>query len=162
MCYRSTERQQLNLPHPGGYTEEEQMDTSEVADKLGTTPRVLRQFLRSDHSTYVAVGSGARYDFNDKDLPTLLKRFGEWQGAGKPKPEGAKKTKVPAKAKVTTQRIKDMEEWSQEGPVVIQDIRDPRVRARVKRAAQAAEAELMMLLLSKGLHITQLGDRESA
>lgn len=138
------------------------MDTTEVAEKLGTTPRVLRQFLRSDHSTFVAVGSGARYDFNDRDFPTLQKRFGEWQGAGKPKPEGSKKTKSPSKAKAPTQLIKDSQEWEAEGPVVIEDIRDPRVRARVKRAAAAAEAELMMLLLSKGLHITQLGDRESA
>jgi hypothetical protein len=48
------------------------MDTSEVAEKLGTTPRILRQFLRSPSSTFVAVGSGSRYDFTAKDLASGL------------------------------------------------------------------------------------------
>lgn len=140
------------------------MDTAEVADKLGTTPRVLRQFLRSPMSTYVAVGSGARYEFTERDLPTIAKRFAEWQGAGKPRPDEAKRTKAPAKAKpkADVQRERDEAEWAEEGSVVLEDIRDPRVRARVKQDARAAEDRLMLLLLSKNLHITQLGDRKTA
>lgn len=140
------------------------MDTAEVADKIGTTPRTLRQFLRSPMSTFVAVGSGARYDFTEKDLPTIKKRFAEWQGAGKPRPEESKRAKPSGKSrpKIDMQRERDEQEWAEEGVVVLEDIRDPRVRARVKRDAQAAEDRLMMLLLSANLHITQLGDRKSA
>ena len=138
------------------------MDTSEVAEKLGTTPRILRQFLRSPSSTFVAVGSGARYDFTSKDLDTLIKRFADWQGAGKPKPETAKKIKSPKGTNVSAEPSKkDEAVWSEEGPVRIDDIRDPRVRARVKRDAQAAEMRLMLLLLAKGMHVTQL-DREAS
>lgn len=141
------------------------MDTTEVAEKLGTTPRTLRQFLRSPMSTFVAVGSGARYDFTEKDLPTLGKRFAEWKGAGKPRPEESKRTKTKspkARPKDVQQRERDKAEWAEEGPVVLEDIRNPRVRARVKADAQAAEDRLTLLLLSKHMHITQLGDRKSA
>ena len=141
------------------------MDTAEVAEKLGTTPRTLRQFLRSPMSTFVAVGSGARYDFTEKDIPTIAKRFAEWQGAGKPRPDEGKRAKATAKKarpKVDVQRERDEEAWAEEGSVVLEDIRDPRVRARVKADARAAEDRLMMLLMSKQLHITQLGDRKTA
>lgn len=142
------------------------MDTKDIAALIGTTPRTLRQFLRSPMSTFVAVGSGARYDFTEKDVPTLKRRFTEWQGAGKPQPQ-TPKTKAKAasgksSAKTKTQLDRDQEVWSEEGPVVIEDIRDPRVRARIRAAARAAEDQLMMLLLAKKMHVTQLGDRESA
>jgi predicted Zn-dependent peptidase len=138
------------------------MDTSEVAEKLGTTPRILRQFLRSPSSTFVAVGSGSRYDFTAKDLDTLRKRFADWQGAGKPKPNTPKKDKAPKGEKASGEPSKkDAAVWFEEGPIRIEDIRDPRVRARVKRDAQAAEMRLMLLLLAKGMHVTQL-DREAS
>ena len=54
------------------------MDTKDVAQRIGTTPRTLRQFLRSAYSTFVPVGSGARYDFTERELPTISKRFREW------------------------------------------------------------------------------------
>lgn len=137
------------------------MDTSEAAAKLGTTPRVLRQFLRSPMSTFVAVGSGSRYDFDEADLPTLLKRFSDWRS-------GNKSTTLP-KAKLTPSSKpsppvrrepskKDREVWAEEGPVQIADIRKPHVRRRVLADARAAEDRLMLLLVSKGMHISQLGD----
>lgn len=137
------------------------MDTTEVAELLGTTPRILRQFLRSSISSYVAVGSGSRYEFTEKDVPTITRRFAEWTGAGKPKPEATtpkatRKTGPPAKSDA------DEATWIEEGPIVLEDIRDPRVRRRVQAAAQAAEDRLAQLLLAKGLHITQLGDREAS
>lgn len=142
------------------------MDTTEVAGVIGTTPRILRQFLRSPMSTFVAVGSGARYDFTDKDLSTLKRRFSEWQGAGKPRPDSAKKAKPKAdakpRAKADVQRERDLAEWAEEGPVSLDDIRDPKVRARVKANARAAEDRLELRLMATGLHITQLGDRKTA
>lgn len=140
------------------------MDTSEVAARLGTTARTLRQFLRSPMSTFVAVGSGARYDFTEKDIPMLEKRFSEWQGAGKPRPNDGKsnRAKTESKSKTAVQRERDEVEWAEEGPVIFEDIRHPAVRARVQRDARAAEDRLMMMLLSANLHITQLGDRKIA
>lgn len=137
------------------------MDTTEVAGRLGTTPRILRQFLRSPSSTFVAVGSGARYEFTERDLPTLTKRFAEWNANGKPKPEGTKpkparvKDRDPEAARLE----RDAKVWAEEGPVVLQDIRNPTVRARIKADARAAEDRLMLRLMAVGLHITQLGDR---
>lgn len=139
------------------------MDTTEVAELLGITPRILRQFLRSPVSTFVAVGSGARYEFNDRDVPTIKKRFAEWNIQGKPKPTVTKpKAQKSQTDKLEAQLKKDRAVWAEEGPIHLEDIRDPRVRARVKADAEAAEARLNMRLLAVGMHITQLGDRESA
>jgi hypothetical protein len=152
------------MPHPGGYTEGEQMNTAEVAEHLGTTPRELRQFLRSDHSTFVPVGSGARYDFTTRELPTLATRFTEWKTAGRPRPAGTKVTvTIPLPdddhaRRLAEQRASDRVVWEEEGPIVIPDIRDPRVRARALRDARAAEDRLEMKLLALGLHITQKGN----
>lgn len=137
------------------------MDTKDVAGHLGTTPRVLRQFLRSGRSTFVAVGSGARYEFTEADIPTLIKRFTEWQASGKPRPNRAPVESVAHKPRTNKRRKQDEAEWAEEGPVTIPDIRDPRVRARVKADAEAAEKRLMMLLMSKGLHVMQRGDNYS-
>lgn len=136
------------------------MDTNEVATHLGVTPRQLRVFLRSPFSTYVAVGSGARYDFTDRDLPTLEKRFHEWKAAGKPKPTTAGQSTRPKSSMSTKDKraLRDRQEWEEEGPIVLPDIRDPRVRARVKADAQAAEHRLALQLIAAGLHITQRGD----
>lgn len=142
------------------------MNTAEVAEALGTTPRTLRQFLRSPASTFVAVGSGARYDFTKADLPTLKKKFAEWNGSGKPKAKTTRpKTPKPRVSAEDKRAAKDQEVWAEEvekndgKPIVLEDMRDPRVRARVRSEAKAAEERLMLLLLSKGLHVTQLGDR---
>jgi hypothetical protein len=143
------------------------MDTKQVAALIGTDPRTLRQFLRSPSSTFVAVGSGARYDFTERDVPTLKRKFSEWSGAGKatpatPAPVRRIRTIVPTSEEATreAQRKKDEEVWAEEGPIFMEDIRDARVRARVRRDAEDREARLMMLLMSKGMHVMQRGDRK--
>jgi DNA-binding transcriptional MerR regulator len=149
------------------------MDTAEVAAELGITARLLRQFLRSDYSTFAAVGSGARYDFTDRDLPTIQKRFSEWKGDGKPRADNDRKPKVTVSRhkKSDVQVLRDAEVWAEEAaeraakdrPSVAEemlDIRNPRVRARVLRDAQAAEDRLMQRLLAAGQHITQPRDRK--
>lgn len=137
------------------------MDTAEVADKLGTTPRVLRQFLRSPMSTFVPVGSGARYDFTERELPTIAKRFSDWQAAGKPRPVSSPPTtpQVQRVDKRSKQWEIDSAVWAEEGDVKLEDIRDPRVRMRAVSDARAAEDRLMLQLMALGLHITQLGDQ---
>lgn len=131
------------------------MDTNQVADKLGTTPRRLRQFLRSQGSTFQAVGSGARYEFTDRDLPTLNSRFHEWNGS----------KAAPMQLITVTERrsddAKDRKVWDEEGPIVLEDIRIPKVRERVRRIAAEQEARLDMRLLAAGLHITQMRVRQA-
>jgi len=146
------------------------MNTNEVAERLGIAPRQLRQFLRSKESTYKAVGSGARYEFTERDVPELERRYRRWAVNGKSKPNGTKDRT--AKPRTTTPRLTDDEKdrlvWIEEaterdaaglGPVMLPDIRDPRVRRRVLADARAAEDRLEMMLMAKGLHVTQLGDR---
>ena len=131
------------------------MDTSEVAEKLGTTPRLLRAFLRSGYSTFVPVGSGSRYDFTEKEFPTIEKRFTEWKASGKPRPEAKPKTTTTRKSRHIKPSSRDAEVWAEEGTIVLEDIRDPRVRARVRRDAQAADDRLTTMLVAKGVHVAQ-------
>lgn len=144
------------------------MDTAQAAAKLGTTPRTLRQFLRTPGSTFCSVGSGSRYEFTESDLPTLERRFRDWESNGKAKGGKRPRTVVmtapvaPAPSRRRQPSKKDRTVWQEEGPVVIEDIRQPHVRKRVLEQAKVAEDRLMMLLMSKGLHISQLGDTRKA
>jgi hypothetical protein len=131
------------------------MDTSEVAKRIGTTPRTLRAFLRSDYSTFQAVGSGARYDFTESELPTISKRFSAWRTEGAPRPEAKAKPVTAPKAPKAKPRIQDEKVWAEEAPIKLEDIRDPRIRARVKADARAAEDRLATLLIARGLHVAQ-------
>lgn len=141
------------------------LDSRAVADMLGTTPKILRQFLRSPQSTFQAVGSNARYEFTTNDLPTLRKRFAEW-AAKRSTPATVKPTKSNvAQAQrdeaVTkrTQAERDRAVWDEEGPVVLPDIRNPAVLQAVRDTARAQEMRLDELLMAAGLHITQWRDR---
>ena len=131
------------------------MDTKEVANAIGTTPRRLRQFLRSKRSTYVAVGSTSRYEFADADIPELTRRFNRWaDGKVMPTP----KHEV-VKIKAASREQRDTVVWEQEecaGTIpVLEDLRNPSVRARVRAIAAAQEARLNQLLLARGVHISQ-------
>jgi hypothetical protein len=135
------------------------MDTAAVAAQLNTTPRRLRQFLRSEGSTFAAVGSGARYDFTESDIPTLNARFHTWNGT-----KSTRVVHVPIRTVVDLPDERDRAVWDEElaenGPIVIPDIRAPGVRAQVRRVAAAQERRLNARLLAAGLHITQMRVRQ--
>jgi DNA-binding transcriptional MerR regulator len=132
------------------------MDTSEVAKRIGTTPRQLRAFLRSNYSTFQAVGSGARYDFTENELPTIEKRFNAWRSDGRPRPEAKPAaTPKPKAGKGKSQADKDRQVWAEDTPIKLEDLRDPKVRARVRADARAAEDRLTTLLIARGMHIAQ-------
>ena len=132
------------------------MDTKAVAEILRTESRILRRFIRDKKSTFQAVGSGSRYDFPESDLPELKRRFAEWAGnrqLARPQTTTTNKTPVdPEKV----QRERDEAVWAEEGPVVMKDIRDPRVLAQVRAVARAQERRLNDRLLAAGRHISQL------
>ncbi len=127
------------------------MNTSAVASQLGTNPKTLRRFLRSEQSTFVAVGSGARYDFTSADVAAMRPRFAAW--SGRPAPATTVIT-TPAVVR-DDQAARDRAVWEEEGPVVIPDIRKPAVLRAVRKRAREQEARLNELLLAAGLHITQ-------
>lgn len=58
--------------------------TAEVAEAIGTTPRELRKFLRSDEGPG-KVGKGARYALpaDARSLKSLAKKFAKWDEARK-------------------------------------------------------------------------------
>lgn len=131
------------------------IDTKTVATALGTEPKILRRFLRDPKSTYAAVGSGSRYNFTENDLPELTRRFQEWSGN-----KAARPVVVRVPQDENTQREKDIAVWEEEGPVAMADIRDPRVRRRVKDIAAAQMARLDERLMAVGLHISQMRYRD--
>lgn len=63
----------------------------QVATLLGTEAKTLRQFLRSDASTFEAVGSGGRYEFTEADVPKIKTEFEAWKSAHASR--GTKRTK---------------------------------------------------------------------
>lgn len=130
------------------------MDTSEVAAHLKVDPKLLRRFLRSKASPVKPVGSGSRYRITRDDLPLLEEGFKMWS-KGKPA-TAPKPRRDPAPG---VQLTRDEQVWSEEGPIVMADIRDPKVRAAVRRKAKEQEDRLMARLLAKGLHITQQRSR---
>lgn len=60
-----------------------QFTTAQVAEKLDTTPRTLRKFLRADAKANEAAtpGKGSRYAIEGKELASLKKRFATWTAA---------------------------------------------------------------------------------
>jgi hypothetical protein len=122
------------------------MNTAEVAEQLKTSPKLLRRFLRAD-PTYMnaANTTDRRYTFEEKDMATLKKRFNKWNDSKPPK-RAASTTKAP-------------NEETRDGDTISTKLlrsRDPRVRAEIKRRAEARVDNLEVLLKSKGHHISQL------
>lgn len=59
------------------------LGAKEVAAKVGTDAKSLRQFFRSGKSSFEAVGAGGRYEFKASDVDKIKTEFEAWK-AGKP------------------------------------------------------------------------------
>jgi hypothetical protein len=100
---------QINRP-PGAPTEGSiimaQFTTAQVAEKLDTTPRTLRKFLRADARSNDRAdslpGKGSRYAIEGKELKGLQGRFNRWQAA-----EAAARAERAAKAAEDAQATAD-------------------------------------------------------
>jgi hypothetical protein len=148
----------------GHTTKERSMDTKAAATAIGTEARVLRRFLRAPGSPVSTVGSGSRYDFADDELEGLSRAFKAWQQA---KPTTHRTARVDD---LTKQTMRDEEVWAEEaelrtrrglGPIILADLRDPRVRNRMLAKASAQQRRLEERLFAAGLHITQMRRRVS-
>lgn len=143
------------------------LDTKTIADRLQTEPRILRRFLRDPKSTFTAVGSGSRYTFTETDLPELERRFGDWMGNRPAATRPATPVSLQRQDEAAAQRLRDEQVWAEEdasrgGPLVMADIRDPRVRKAVQQKARRWDARLEERLMAAGLHISQMRDRKVA
>lgn len=128
------------------------MNTSEVAAKLETTPKVLRRFLRQD-TTYNNAGAGGRYIFEDRDIPTLRKRFNDWADKNANRPRGAKVN--------SKRRLSKGDNRSDIIPVEKIRSRSPRDQAAIRAAAEARVDRLEEMLKAAGLHISQMKERDT-
>lgn len=63
------------------------LNTTQVAEKLETTPRTLRKFLRSPDGFDSKVGKGQRWSIEAKDMRSLTKRFNAWKATNEAKNE---------------------------------------------------------------------------
>lgn len=128
-----------------GHLVAEGLSSKQVATEIGTEPRTLRRFLRDD-PTYRNAGSGGRYVFTERDIPTLLKRFTTWQAG----------VEVRRAKRDTTGLVNRRSQASQEEPEVI-DI--PRCTAELRQREREQIERLENRLRECGLHVSQLKDR---
>lgn len=133
------------------------MDTRAAAERIGTDAKSLRKFIRTPESTFAAVGSGGRYDFDEKDIPELSRRFKAWQSGQSPKPAKSGRKSTPRNTTRTrmTQDERDRLVWEEEGDVVLPDIRDRSVLDEVRAEGARRAAVLDEMLIRAGLHISQ-------
>lgn len=132
------------------------MDSRAVADALGTTPKLLRQFIRAaakaNKIDVDPVGSGARYTFTADQVDALRCEFAAWSHT-----QASKPARVMSTTKRTTKRRSrsrdeiDRSVWNEEGDVFLPNINDPRIRAEVRERAADANARLMAMVARAGL-----------
>lgn len=76
------------------------LTTNEVADEIGTEPKTLRKFFRSNNCSIEPVGQGKRYGISADDVEELKAQFAAWAGGkakkadeddAEPKPDKAPK-----------------------------------------------------------------------
>lgn len=120
------------------------MTSKMVAEELGTEPRTLRRFLRDD-PTYRNAGSGGRYEFTTRDMPTLKKRFSAWQDG-----VDARRAKRDVTGLKKTKAAPDVE------PEVIEI---PKCTAALRRIEREQVERLEQRLRECGLSLSQMKDR---
>lgn len=122
------------------------MNTRQAAEALGTDSKRLRRFLRAD-PTYRNAGQGGRYEFAEKDLTTLKKRFDAWVvKTAKSEPTRAPRRRGNREIPAMDESILGRALTSTE-----REERDKRSRERVDRLEERLRAA--------GLHVSQARDR---
>ncbi|MGE3487462.1 MAG: hypothetical protein AB7L09_22300 [Nitrospira sp.] len=114
----------------------------DIATELNTDPKTLRRFLRQDPQ-YRNPGSGGRWMFTEDDVQIISKRFGEWQG----------RPHTSASGKTLIEDVPGLE-----GRVIRSKTRTD--RAAVRAITEARVNRLEAALKAKGLHISQMQDRD--
>lgn len=68
-----------NAVKNGSLPERETYTAKQIATRCGTDPKTMRKFFRSNNSTIDPVGQGGRYEFDAKDVPTIMREFAAWR-----------------------------------------------------------------------------------
>lgn len=121
-----------------------ELSSKMVAEELGTDPRTLRRFLRDD-PTYRNAGSGGRYVFTKRDMPTLKKRFDAWQAGVE-----SRRAKRNTTGLINRPKTPDIEP-----DVIFIPKCTPELRAKEREQIDRLDARLREC----GLHVSQLKDR---
>lgn len=129
------------------------MTPKEVADKLGVSAKTLRSFLRRDPK-YKSPGSGGSYDLSRFKFADIEKEFNAWRNAITPR---ARRSSAQAE-----ELIAPLSGNSRALPVT--RLRRGEVPDDVKQDARRINQErinrLEAALLSRGMHISQMRNRE--
>lgn len=134
------------------------MNSSQIAEKLGTTSKELRRFLRADPSyTNASNTSSGRYNFTDQDFPTLQRRFAAWQS------KNAGRKRVPKMASDAPAQSKRRVR-ADGGPGLPTEFATRKLyaseRARRDRLSHERVDRLEEKLIAANLHISQIRNRE--
>lgn len=131
------------------------MNTGDAAEKLGTTQKELRRFLRSDPSyTNASHTTAGRYNFTEADIPTLAKRFKVWQGKNVNRKRAPRVEQQPAKRKVNPEGEPGL-------PVSI--LKRKLTREETKQRDEISRARVVRLeaqLMAAGNHLSQMTERD--
>lgn len=97
------------------------LTTNEVADEIGTEPKTLRKFFRSNNCSIEPVGQGKRYGIAAEDVAALKEQFAAWAGGkakkaeddddAEPKPDKAPKKTSSRKKKTPEPIVADEEDF---------------------------------------------------
>lgn len=68
------------------------LNTAQAAEKLDTTPRELRKFLRSITEKDSQPGKGSRWTLEAREVTKMRKQFNEWKAAREIAPDDAADT----------------------------------------------------------------------
>lgn len=71
------------------------LNTAQAAEKLDTTPRELRKFLRSITEKDSQPGKGSRWTLEARDVTKMRKQFDSWKAAREATP-AVDETEAPA------------------------------------------------------------------
>jgi predicted site-specific integrase-resolvase len=134
------------------------VNAHQAAEKIGTDARTLRRFLRSPKSTFKAVGSRGRYEFEDNDIPVLRKKFAEWRMGISPSSEKPEQEDFPM-TKERQALIAAMSNNKEKLPKSVLNGRLTRQTREQRDALSRARVErLEAALLLAGKHISQRKD----
>lgn len=118
------------------------LGTKEAAEKLGTSPKRLRKFLR-DAPEYGGTGMGGRYGFDDEAYALLAERFGKWKGS-KPTPRAKRERASTELAHLNSDPAATVD-------TLRRSVRNPRLRNQLHAQRNLRQSKLLARMKEVGL-----------
>jgi hypothetical protein len=118
------------------------LGTKEAADKLGTSPKRLRKFLR-DSPDYGGTGMGGRYGFDEEAYNLLAESYFKWSGS-KPAPRARRERASSELAYLNSDPAAGVD-------IVHRANRNPRLRKQLHTQRMTRQAKLLARMKEVGL-----------